>query len=156
MQETMRKVLNSRNKEIRNKMDKVDSSFGSLIDKLDDLKLPREIILIQGMFVLLEYNIYGMHQGDNSILNLLRTNLEAFKMFLEMRTDTKKYSVPPCSITSDDEMHQVIIDDRLSRRGLGAVESHNLVVAILEHLSMHAALRDAGGSYYNTLNPTTQ
>ena len=64
--------------------------------------------------------------------------------------------MPPYSITSDDEMHQVIIDDRLSRRGLGAVESHNLVVAILEHLSMHAALRDAGGSDYNTLNPTTQ
>lgn len=156
MKNSTRKFLNSNDKKNKEKMDKVDSSFGYLVDDLNKLDLPREVILIQGIFVLLEYNAYGLHQGKNSILNILRAYLEAFKIFLEMRTDTKKYSVPDCCITSDDEMEQIIIKDRLTRRGVGAVESYNLVNAIIEHLRGHAALRDAGGSYYNTLDPTIQ
>ena len=156
MKEETKKFLNSTDSEINKKMDALYEAFGRILDKNEKWKLPREVILIQGYFLLLTYNFKGEQQGESSILDLFRTNLEAFKSFLEMKTDYNEYRVPPCSIISNDEMNKLIISDSLTKRGLGAVESYNLVLAILEHLRLHSALRNTGGCYYNTLDPTLQ
>ena len=156
MKNKYEKIFAPDDPEVRKKMHQVDKSFLELLEGLDKLKLHKDAILIQGIFILLEYN-YKVEDRDNlDVSEVLKTYIEAFKIFLTMRACPDDYIMPPSHIISHDEMKNIFIYDSLSQRGIGAVECYSLLQAISEHISIYNGLKRTGGHYYNNSSATKQ
>lgn len=114
-------------------LNKIDSEFGKLIDKLSKLEVERESIFIYGVFNLLEY----IHiNRDEDLFNRLIILLESYIIFLRMRTRYKEFPLPPANIMiknlgkNQNTAFETVIDYQSD----GSGECYNLISSLSEYL----------------------
>ena len=115
------------------KLSKIDSEFGKLIEQLKSYKVDRESIFIYGLFNLLEY----LHiDRDENLFHRLRVLLEAYVIFLRMRSRYKEFPLPRANIRFDDltKQDQVKIFTVVDRMSDGSGECYNLITTLSEYV----------------------
>ena len=114
------------------KLTEVDSAFGMLIEKLEDKNLDRESIFIYGMFNLLEY----LHHKNNDLLHRLTLLLEAYKIFVRMRTKYNEFPKLASKINVQDlgEEFDINIDSIINYKSDGSAECFSLITAMIDYI----------------------
>jgi len=109
-------------------LEHIDSEFGKLIEKLDSLKVDRESVFIYGMFNLLEY----LHIKNDNLFNRLRVLLEAYTVFIRMRTKYKKFPLPPTRIIINElcDEKNITFLTAIDYKSDGSSECYNLITAL--------------------------
>ena len=114
-------------------LNKIDSEFGKLIDKLSKLKVERESIFIYGVFNLLEY----VHiNRDEDLFNRLIILLESYIIFLRMRTRYKEFPLPPANIMIKNlgRNRNISFETVIDYQSDGSGECYNLISSLSEYL----------------------
>ena len=114
-------------------LNKIDSEFGKLIDKLSKLEVERESIFIYGVFNLLEY----VHiNRDEDLFNRLIILLESYIIFLRMRTRYKEFPLPPANIMIKNlgRNQNISFETVIDYQSDGSGECYNLISSLSEYL----------------------
>ena len=123
-----KKWIKGNSKQETKNLEYIDSEFGKLIDELEILKVDRESIFIFGMFNLLEY----LHMKNDDLFNRLRILLEAYTIFIRMRTKYKEYPLPPARIIINElcDEKNITFLTAVDYKSDGSSECYNLITAL--------------------------